>query len=140
MNERDERRSRATTEAESVLRDLVEAGAVLAVDGDQLRVRAPRGAMGTELRQRLGRHRDAVQTLMMTRFRGTDDCVLAGEGLAWPCRRMTPCARPLDGRPCLMEPVCCLCGHALPQGRRYLCPDCTAESEARARAARERNG
>lgn len=115
--------------------DLVDAGVVLVADGDRLRVRAPRGVLTPDLRDRLERRRDAVRGIVAGRYRGPRECAAAARGLRRPCRRMSGCAEPAEGRPCLMAAACCLCGAALEPGRVYVCAAC---AEAGVEANRRR--
>jgi len=119
-------RTAAVPTAEAVLADLLAAGVVLVADGERLRVRAPRGGLTPAPREALEARREEVRMLVAARFRGPAECVAAaGGGLVPPCRRMSACARPHDGRPCLVPATCCVCGASLPAGRRYLCEGCS---------------
>ncbi len=116
-----------TPSAEALFVDLTRAGVVLVADGERLRVRAPRGALTGELRAAMELHRAALRKIVAARFWGPEECVAArgnGQPLR-PCLRMSACARPADGRPCLVPATCCICGARLVPGRRYLCPACS---------------
>jgi hypothetical protein len=112
--------------AGDLLRTLRSLGVVLVVDGERLRLRVPRGVLTPALRAALDRERDALRLVVAAQFRDRTTCVVARAdvGLVQQCRRMSPCARPVDGRPCLMPPTCCVCGEALEPGHRYVCPAC----------------
>lgn len=126
--------------AEALLGALTEAGVVLIADGARLRVRVPAGALSPELREALAARRDQIQALVAERFRGSAECLAArAAGAIRPCRRMSPCARPVHGRACLIPATCCDCGGELPPGLRYRCPACTAQS-ARVAGAIETKG
>lgn len=117
---------------EALLADLLSAGVVLVADGEQLRARAPTGTLPPALRDALAVRRAEVRALVTTRFRGPGACAVADDGgLTPPCRRMSKCARPSDGRPCLIPATCCACGGSLPPGRRYLCRTCTGKGATR---------
>ena len=110
-------------EAERLLAELLAAGAIPVVEEGRLRIEAPPGALTAERREALAGCLPELRTLVATRWRGREECAAAR-----PCRRMSACARPVDGRPCGMPAACCLCGAPLPPGRRYLCPGCTEAS------------
>ncbi len=112
--------------AEDLFRTMRALGVVLVVDGERLRVRAPRGVLTPPLRAAMDHEREALRSLMVSQFREPRTCLVArGDvGLVQPCRRMSPCARPVDGRPCLVPATCCVCGEVLSVGRRYCCPAC----------------
>jgi len=113
--------------AADLFRTLRAVGVVLLVDEERLRVRAPRDVLTPALRVALGQEREALRSLVAAQFRDPRTCVVAeGEGLIHPCRRMSACARPVDGRPCLMPATCCVCGEALEPDHRYLCPACAS--------------
>ncbi len=121
-------------EIEALLARLIGHGVVLVPDGERLRVRAPRGVLTPEVRVMLARHRAGLHALVASRFRGSGACLRArgDTGLTMPCRRMSPCALPEDGRPCLLPPTCCLCGDPLPPSHRYLCHACANASKTSA--------
>ena len=112
--------------AADLFRTLRSLGVVLVVDGERLPVRAPRGVLTPALRAALGQEREELRALVAAHVRGPTTCVVArGDmGLVQPCWRMSPCARPVDDRPCLVPATCCVCSEALPPGHRYLCPAC----------------
>lgn len=115
----------ARDEAERLLAELLGAGSIPVVDGGRLRIDAPPGALDSERRERLAGCLPELRALVSARWRSRHECVAAR-----PCRRMSACARPVDGRPCLVPATCCACGAPLPPGRRYLCPACTDERRA----------
>ncbi len=106
---------------------LTRAGVVLVADGERLLVRAPRGALTDELRAVMELRRDALRQIVAARFRGPKECLAARDGgvSTGPCLRMGACARPVDGRPCLIPTTCCICRAALGPGHRYLCVTCS---------------
>jgi hypothetical protein len=116
---------------EALLGDLHASGVVLVADGERLVVRAPKGALTPELRHALDVRREALRTLVAHLYRSPSECVAAQRGLRVPCRRMSPCAEPVDGRPCLVPATCCVCGAPLSAGRRYLCESCSKEGVGR---------
>ncbi|MDP9367828.1 MAG: hypothetical protein M3Q03_06070 [Chloroflexota bacterium] len=118
--------------AEELFVALTRAGVVLVADGERLRVRAPRGALTAELRAAMELRRDALRQIVAARFRGPGECLAAqGNGRSIrPCLRMGACARPVNGRPCLVPATCCVCRAALVCGRRYLCVTCSDEDRA----------
>ena len=120
--------------AEDLFVTLTRAGVVLVADGERLRVWAPRGVLTTELRAVMELRRDALREIVTTRFRGAGECLAArgGRAFTWPCPRMGVCTRPIDSRPCLVPPTCCVCGAKLTQGRRYCCPNCVEDRRMRA--------
>ena len=109
----------ARGEAERLLAELLGAGAIPLLEGGRLRIEAPPGALTAERRETLAGCLPELRALVAGRWRGREECMAPR-----PCRRMAACARPVDGRPCGMPAVCCLCGGSLPPGRRYLCPAC----------------
>ncbi len=113
--------------AEELFVALTRGRVVLVADGERLRVRAPRGALTTELRAAMEVRRDALRENVAARFRGPEECVAARDGgiSLRPCPRMGVCARPIDGRPCLIPTTCCICRAALGPGHRYLCVTCS---------------
>ncbi len=115
--------------AEDLFVTLTRAGVVLVADGERLRVRAPRGVLTADLRAAMERRRDALCEFVAARFRGPGECLAArGDAESMrPCLRMGACARPADGRPCLVPATCCVCGARLAPGRRYCCPACSDE-------------
>ncbi len=115
----------AREEAEHLLAELLRAGAIPALEAERLRIDAPRGCLTTDRRERLAGCLPELRTLVATRWRSRGECVAHR-----PCRRMSPCAEPIDGHPCLIQATCCLCGAGLPPGRRYLCRACSDTSLA----------
>lgn len=115
----------ARHDAERLLADLLEAGAILVLDEDRLAVDAPPGTLTTDRRERLTRCLPEIRTLVAAQWRSRSEC-----DAPRPCRRDRPCARPVAGRPCFLATTCCLCESALLPGRRYLCPACSAASAA----------
>ncbi len=107
---------------------LTRAGVVLVADGERLRVRVPREALTVEMRTVMELRRNALREIVAARYRGPRECLGArgDSGSLAPCSRMGACARPVDGRPCLVPATCCVCGAALMSGRCYLCEPCTA--------------
>ena len=105
---------------------LTDMGVALVADGERLRVRAPRGVLTTEVRTAMELRRDGLHDLVAARFRGPKECLASrgGSHSMRPCPRMGACPRPIDGRPCLVPAICCICGARLDPGRRYCCPTC----------------
>ena len=124
----------ARDEAERLLAELLGAGAAPLLEGGRLRVDAPPGVLTPDRRERLGGCLPELRALVAARWRAREACVAPR-----PCRRMGPCARPVDGRPCLVPATCCACGGDLPPGRRYRCPACT-ETSARIAGGSEPEG
>ena len=116
----------AREDAERLLAELLAAGAIPLIEGGRLRVEAPPGMLTAARRERLAGCLPELRALVATRWRPREECAAAR-----PCRRMSPCARPVGGRPCLVPSTCCVCGAPLPPGRRYLCPACTETSAQR---------
>jgi hypothetical protein len=109
--------------AERLLAELLQAGAIPAIEADRLRIDAPPRILTADRRERLAGCLPELRTLVATRWRSRGECIAPR-----PCRPMTPCAEPQDGRPCLMPATCCRCGGPLPPGRRYVCATCSATS------------
>jgi hypothetical protein len=118
---------RTREEAEHLLAELLQAGAIPAIEADWLRIDAPPGILTADRRERLAGCLPELRTLVATRWRSPEECVAHR-----PCRRMSPCAQPVDGRPCLLPATCSICRSALPPGRRYLCFACSDERGAMA--------
>ncbi len=114
----------ARTEAERLLEEMLAAGAIPSIRGGRLEVDAPPGVMTESMREALAGSLPEVRALVAARWRSREQCVARR-----PCRVMSPCAKPVDGRPCLVPATCCACGGALPTGRRYLCPGCASQGD-----------
>lgn len=112
----------ARSHAERVLADLLRAGAIPAIAGGRLTIDAPAGTMTAERREALAGCLPELRALVAERWRSREQCVARR-----PCRVMSPCAKPKDGRPCLIPAICCACGRALTDGRRYLCEECARQ-------------
>jgi hypothetical protein len=113
---------------DDLLRALEAHGVALIPDGDELHVRAAKGALTPELSRQLKTQKPALLTLVRELYRGPDACLAAQAGSRWrPCRRMGRCLHPVDGRPCLIPATCCVCGAPLPHDRRMLCEGCSGE-------------
>ena len=110
--------------AEGVLEDLLRAGAVPSVSGGRLDVAAPPGVMTEARREALAGCLPEVRALVAARWRSREQCVARR-----PCRVMSPCAKPVDGRPCLVPATCCACRGPLLAGRRYLCQGCAGQAD-----------
>jgi hypothetical protein len=106
-------------DAERVLAELLGTGAIPAIEAGRLRVEAPPGALTPARREALAGCLAEVRALVAARWRSREECVAR-----MPCRRMSPCSLPVDGRPCLVPATCCVCGAPLSAGRRYLCEAC----------------
>lgn len=113
--------------AARLLAELLAAGAIPAVDGGRLTIEAPPGTLTGAKREALAGCLPELRALVAARWRSREECAAPR-----PCRRMAPCARPADGRPCRMPATCCLCEQPLPPGRLSLCPGCTTTSADRA--------
>lgn len=124
----------STREVERLLAHLLAEGAVPSIAAGRLRIDAPPGVLTAERRAALATCLPQLRALVAARWRSREEC-----GAAVPCRRMTACAQPVEGRSCALPPVCCLCGAPLPTGHRYLCVACGVAGEAAA-AARFRKG
>jgi hypothetical protein len=122
------------TDAESLLADLLNAGAIPLLEHERLRIEAPPRALTAARREQLEGCLAELRVIVSSRYRSREECVARR-----PCRRMSQCADPRDGRPCKASPNCCLCGSPLSPGRKYLCEACTDEQEVRI-AARQGNG
>lgn len=110
---------RATNDAERVLADLLAAGAIPVVEDGRLRIEAPRGALDASRRREVEAALPELRAIVAGRYRSREACVARR-----PCRRMSVCAKPADGRPCRMPATCCLCGAPLPSGETYVCRAC----------------
>jgi hypothetical protein len=108
-------------EAERLLEELLAAGAVLVIASDRLRIEAPPGVLTAAHRDELVGNLSELRKLVEARWRSRESCVAPR-----PCRRMTVCARPAEGRPCVVAVTCCVCRTPLPSGHRYLCETCAA--------------
>ena len=117
MSTRETRVRRET--AERLLAELMGAGAIPTMAGDRLSIDAPPGFLTPERRECLAGCLPELRTLVATRWRSRTECVARR-----PCRRMSPCAQPEEGRPCLLPPTCCVCGDPLPPHHHYLCHAC----------------
>ncbi|MDP9367261.1 MAG: hypothetical protein M3Q03_03120 [Chloroflexota bacterium] len=116
----------ARGEAERLLEELLRAGAIPILEGARLRIAAPPGTLTSERRDALAGCLPELRALVSARWRSREEC--AAPRL---CRRMTPCARPVDGYPCLIPATCCVCGTRLAPGRRYCCPTCADDPRMR---------
>lgn len=113
---------------DDLLRALKARGVALIPDGEELHVRAAKGALSPDLKQQLKLQKPALLKLVRELYRGPGKCLAAQAGSRWrPCRRMGRCLHPVDGRPCLIPATCCVCGAPLPQDRRMLCADCSGD-------------
>ncbi|MDP9469117.1 MAG: hypothetical protein M3Q71_00400 [Chloroflexota bacterium] len=109
----------ARGEAERLLEELLRAGAIPVLEGGRLRIEAPPGTLTAERREALAGCLPELRALVTARWRSRETCAAPR-----PCRRMTPCARPVAGRPCRTPATCCICGARLAPGHRYCCPGC----------------
>lgn len=107
-------------DAERLLAELLRAGAIPVLDDGRLSIQAPPGTLTTVRREALAGCLPELRTLVTARWRSRGECVAVR-----PCRRMSCCAQPTDGRPCLIPAICCLCGGVLAVGRRYCCLTCS---------------
>lgn len=110
-------------DASALLLELLSAGAVPVIEIGRLRIFAPPGVLTPERRDAIAARLPVLRSLVAAQWRAREECIAPT-----PCRRMSRCAWPTDGRPCLMPPTCCLCGGPLPAGHRYLCTACVASS------------
>ncbi len=113
-------------EAERLLEELLRAGAIPVLDRGRLRIEAPPGTLTWERREALSGCLPELRALVSARWRSREECIAPR-----PCRRMTPCTRPINGRPCLVPATCCICGAKLAPGRRYCCPTCADDPRMR---------
>ncbi len=119
--------------AEDLFVALTRAEVALVADGERLRVRAPRGAVKAELRTAMELRRDGLRDLVAARLRGPKECLASrgGTHAMPPCPRMGTCPRPINGRPCLVPAICCICGARLDPCCRYCCPTCADDGRMR---------
>ena len=110
---------RVRDDAERLLADLLTAGAIPAMERDRLQIAGPPGVLTRARRTAIAAALPELRAIVITRWRSREECAARH-----PCRLMSPCARPVDGRPCLVPATCCVCEGLLPPGRRYLCPTC----------------
>lgn len=122
---------RARSEVETLLAELLAAGAIPRMEGERLKVDAPSGVLTPERRQRIAAASPELRAIVASRWRSREECVARR-----PCRRMAPCAEPIDGRPCTIPAACCLCGANLGPGSKYLCPPCAEAGLTAAQATR----
>ena len=111
----------ARGEAERLLEELLRAGAIPVLEGGRLRIEAPPGALTAERQEALAGCLPELRALVTARWRSREECIAPR-----PCRRMTPCAKPIDIRPCRNPATCCTCGARLVPGRCYLCAICSS--------------
>ncbi len=109
----------ARGEAERLLEELLRAGAVPVLEEGRLQIEAPPGTLTSERREALSGCLPELRALVRARWRSREECIAPR-----PCRRMTPCPRPIEGRPCLIPAACCVCGADMAPGRRYCCSTC----------------
>lgn len=115
----------ARDDAERLLAELLTAGAIPILARERLRIDAPPGALTPDRRERLAGCLPELRAIVAARWRSREECVAPH-----PCRRMSPCVMPRDGRCCLADATCCLCSAPLPSGRCYLCQGCAETSAA----------
>jgi len=113
------RRTEAEHLADEMLAELLRVGAIPVVAEGRLTIEAPTRVLTAARREMLSGCVPEMRALVATRWRSRAECVARR-----PCRRMSPCARSEDGRPCLMSPTCCVCEDPLPPQHRYLCRAC----------------
>lgn len=113
----------ARGEVERMLADLLRAGAIPVLEDGRLTIQAPTGVLTPGRRERVAGSLPELRALVASRWRSREECVAAR-----PCRRMSPCAEPSDGRPCLLPAMCCVCRAGLEPGHRYLCTACADAS------------
>jgi hypothetical protein len=119
-------RPKPNADVEALLQELTRRGIVLVPDGEHLQVRAPKGSLTPELRRSLAANKPALLNIVASLYRTPATCLAARSGNTTPpCRTMARCSHPIDGRPCLVPAICCLCGIDLPPDRRYLCLVCS---------------
>ncbi len=109
----------ARGEAERLLEELLRAGAIPVLEGGRLRIEAPPGTLTSGRREALTGCLPELRALVSARWRSREECVAPR-----PCRRMSPCTRPIGRRPCLTPPTCCICVVPLTPGRLYCCSTC----------------
>jgi hypothetical protein len=112
---------RSSKDAETILADLLAAGAIPVLVGERLKIEAPRGVLTPERRRAIDTSLPELRAIVAGRWRSRGECVARR-----PCRKMSICAEPSDGRPCLAPATCCVCGADLSPGSRYLCSECQA--------------
>ena len=113
----------ARGEAERLLEDLLRAGAIPVLEDGRLRIAAPPGTLTAERWEALAGCLPELRALVTARWRSRETCAAPR-----PCRRMTACASPVNGRSCLTPATCCICGASLVPGRCYLCAICSGAS------------
>jgi hypothetical protein len=118
-------------DAEDLLTELLADGAIPVIERQRLQITAPPGVLTDERRAAIEAVLPELRAIVAARWRPREKCMARR-----PCRRMSRCAEPADGRPCLMPATCCLCGAALEPGRLYLCPACADAGLRVAEAAR----
>ncbi len=111
---------RSRDDAEQLLADLLRAGAIPVLEDGRLRIEAPPGCLTAARRKRVAGSLPELRALVASRWRSREECIAAR-----PCRRMSPCAEPVDGHPCLLPGICCVCGADLEPGHRYCCSVCS---------------
>lgn len=124
----------ARGEVERMLADLLRAGAIPVLEDGRLSIQAPTGVLTGERRERLAGSLPELRALVASGWRSREECIAAR-----PCRRMSPCAEPSEGRPCLVPAACCMCGAELSSGSRYCCPAC-ADANASMKTHRPHQG
>lgn len=107
-------------QAEGLLAELLSDGAIPVMVDGRLQIDAPLGVLTPARQEQLAACIAEMRTIVATRWRPREKCVSRR-----PCRTMSICAEPVDGRPCLIPPTCCLCGGPLAAGRLYLCDACS---------------
>ena len=110
---------RIRDDAERLLADLLRAGALPVLENGRLTMATPPGVLTPERRDALVGCLPELRVLIASRWRSREECIARR-----PCRRMSRCARPVAGRPCLTPSTCCVCGEGLRDGYRYLCHIC----------------
>ncbi len=113
------RRTEAEHLADVMLAELLRAGAIPVITGGRLSIEGPARMLTAVRRERLSGCVPELRALVAGQWRSRETCVARR-----PCRRMSPCALPEEGRPCLIPPTCCVCEGPLPSGHRYLCLAC----------------
>lgn len=104
---------------ERLLAELLAAGAIPVIERERLQIDAPPGVLTRARRAEIDAALPELRAIVAGRYRSREDCVAFR-----PCRRMSACAEPRDGRPCKTPATCCLCGAELQPGRVYVCPQC----------------
>lgn len=111
---------RSNDDAETLLTELLSAGAIPVLDYGRLRIDGPRSALTPVRCEAMSGCLPELRNIVAIRWRSREPCIAAR-----PCRRMSVCQEAAqDGWPCLTPRVCADCKVELLVGRKYLCDAC----------------